>query len=230
MSIAIFQFISPPVPPWYPYVCSLLLCLYFCLANWSICTIFFWIPHVCINRAFWTLALCKNLRQLLSQGLCTYCSFGLLLFLHSVQLICSPPGTFIRSSPFQRGLLLQAVPLLPCMCQRSGALPGSMALWFAKGQGDRLLGYCIESYLWYLVICVIVLSCASYLESSPQFSAKKTLSTSRWFLTSLACSAGHSCAAQDAEGHAEALLTTPPTTCLPISLLTLFFSTVLPAI
>lgn len=230
MSIPIFQFIPSPVPPWYPYVCSLLLCLYFCFANWSICTIFFWIPHVCINRAFWTLGLCKNLRQLLSQGLCTYCSLGLLLFLHSVQLICSPPATFIWSSPFQRGLLLQAAPLLPCLCQRSGALPGSMALWFAKGQGDRLLGYCIERYLWHLVICVIVLSCENYLESCPQFSAKKTLSTSRWFLTSLACSAGHPRAAQDAEGRAEALLTTPPTTCLPISLLTLFFSTVLPAI
>ena len=95
MSIPIFQFIPSPVPPWYPYVCSLLLCLYFCFANWSICTIFFWIPHVCINRAFWTLGLCKNLRQLLSQGLCTYCSLGLLLFLHSVQLICPPPATFI---------------------------------------------------------------------------------------------------------------------------------------
>ena len=29
-----------PFPPWSPYVCSLHLCLYFCLANWFICTIF----------------------------------------------------------------------------------------------------------------------------------------------------------------------------------------------
>ena len=32
----------PPTtfPHWCPYVCSLHLCLYFCLANWFICTIF----------------------------------------------------------------------------------------------------------------------------------------------------------------------------------------------
>ena len=45
MSIPISQFITPPPPPplsppWRPYVCSLHLCLYFCPANWFICTIF----------------------------------------------------------------------------------------------------------------------------------------------------------------------------------------------
>ena len=45
MSIPISQFIPPPpppptCPPWCPYVCSLHLCLYFCTANWFICTIF----------------------------------------------------------------------------------------------------------------------------------------------------------------------------------------------
>ena len=30
----------PPFPPWCPYVCSQRLCLYFCLANRFICTIF----------------------------------------------------------------------------------------------------------------------------------------------------------------------------------------------
>ena len=30
----------PPFPPWYPYVCSLHLCLYFCFTNKFICTIF----------------------------------------------------------------------------------------------------------------------------------------------------------------------------------------------
>ena len=45
MSIPISQFIPPSptprhFPPWCPYVCSLLLCLYFCPANWFICTIF----------------------------------------------------------------------------------------------------------------------------------------------------------------------------------------------
>ena len=33
MSIPISQFIPHPLPPWYPYVCSLHLCLYFCFAN-----------------------------------------------------------------------------------------------------------------------------------------------------------------------------------------------------
>ena len=32
MSISISQFI-PPLPPWYPYVCSLCLCLYFCFVH-----------------------------------------------------------------------------------------------------------------------------------------------------------------------------------------------------
>ena len=34
--------LTPPTtfPPWCPQVCSLHLCLYLCLANWSICTIF----------------------------------------------------------------------------------------------------------------------------------------------------------------------------------------------
>ena len=43
MSIPLFQFIplpTPTFPPWCPYVCSLHLCLYFCPANWFICTIF----------------------------------------------------------------------------------------------------------------------------------------------------------------------------------------------
>ena len=46
MSNPISHFIPPPpppptiFPPWCPYVCSLHLCLYFCPANWFICTIF----------------------------------------------------------------------------------------------------------------------------------------------------------------------------------------------
>ena len=44
MSIPISQFIPPPTrpafPPWYPFVYSLHLCLYFCLENGFICIIF----------------------------------------------------------------------------------------------------------------------------------------------------------------------------------------------
>ena len=42
MSIPISQFIPPlpAFPPWCPYICSLHLCLYFCLANRFICTIY----------------------------------------------------------------------------------------------------------------------------------------------------------------------------------------------
>ena len=41
MSISISQFIPPlHFPPWCPYICSLRLCLYFCLANKIIYTIF----------------------------------------------------------------------------------------------------------------------------------------------------------------------------------------------
>ena len=40
MSIPISQFKPPSSPPWYSYVCSLHLCLYFCFANKFICIIF----------------------------------------------------------------------------------------------------------------------------------------------------------------------------------------------
>ena len=41
VSIPVFQFLPPhPVSPWYPYICSLCLCLYFCFANKIIYTIF----------------------------------------------------------------------------------------------------------------------------------------------------------------------------------------------
>ena len=40
MSIPISQFIPTSLPPWYPYICSLCLCLYFCFANKFICIIF----------------------------------------------------------------------------------------------------------------------------------------------------------------------------------------------
>jgi len=40
----------PLFTPWYPYICSRCLCLYFCLADKIIYT-FFWV-HVCINMFF----------------------------------------------------------------------------------------------------------------------------------------------------------------------------------
>ena len=41
MSVTISQFFPlPPFPAWCPYISSLHLCLYFCLANWFICTFF----------------------------------------------------------------------------------------------------------------------------------------------------------------------------------------------
>lgn len=51
----------------------------------------------------------------------------------------------------------------------------SLEAWLFGLQRDKETGYWIEKYLWHLVICVTVLSCASYLESCPQFSAKKSL-------------------------------------------------------
>ena len=41
ISIPISQFIPPHLPPWYPYVCSLCLCLYFFFVNKIVYTIFF---------------------------------------------------------------------------------------------------------------------------------------------------------------------------------------------
>ena len=40
MSTPISQCIPPFFPPWYPYICSLYLCLYFCFANKTIYTTF----------------------------------------------------------------------------------------------------------------------------------------------------------------------------------------------
>ena len=39
--------LTSPWPPWHPYVCSLCLCLYFCVANKFICTI--------LHQLFWEL-------------------------------------------------------------------------------------------------------------------------------------------------------------------------------
>ena len=39
-------------PPWYPYICSLHLCLYFCLVNWFICTIFLDSTCMCYYMIF----------------------------------------------------------------------------------------------------------------------------------------------------------------------------------
>ena len=41
MSTPVSQFIPPPLPPWYPYICSLCLCLYFCFVNKIVYTNFF---------------------------------------------------------------------------------------------------------------------------------------------------------------------------------------------
>ena len=41
MYICQSQFIPPPPSPWYPYICSLRLCLYFCFVNKIVCTNFF---------------------------------------------------------------------------------------------------------------------------------------------------------------------------------------------
>ena len=41
VSIPVSQFLPPhSFPPWYPYICSVCLCLYFCFANKMIYTIF----------------------------------------------------------------------------------------------------------------------------------------------------------------------------------------------
>ena len=41
-----------PLPPWYPYICSLRLCLYFCFANKIIYTIFLDSTYVCYYTIF----------------------------------------------------------------------------------------------------------------------------------------------------------------------------------
>ena len=48
MSISAFQFIPHSFTRWCPYVCSLLLCLYFCFANRFICIIFLG-STLCVN-------------------------------------------------------------------------------------------------------------------------------------------------------------------------------------
>ena len=47
MSITFFQFTPSPISPWYPYVCSLCVCLYFCFANQIISTIFLHSTCIC---------------------------------------------------------------------------------------------------------------------------------------------------------------------------------------
>ena len=66
MSIPISQFIPPP-PPWYPYVCSLCLCLYFCFVNKIVYTNFFRF-QICVNIwylffSFWLTSLCMTVSR-----------------------------------------------------------------------------------------------------------------------------------------------------------------------
>ena len=46
MSIPISQFIHLPFPPWYPWICFLHLCLYYCFINKIIYTNFFRFTYV----------------------------------------------------------------------------------------------------------------------------------------------------------------------------------------
>ena len=62
MSIPISQFIPTPpsiFPPWCPNVCSLHLCLHFCLANQFICTIFQDLNDAARPGSIWLLCLHK---------------------------------------------------------------------------------------------------------------------------------------------------------------------------
>ena len=56
-----------PFPLWYPYVCSLHLCLNFRSANRFICAIFY-VPHICVNIrylffSFWLTSLCMTVSR-----------------------------------------------------------------------------------------------------------------------------------------------------------------------
>ena len=63
MSIPTFQFIPPSSSPWYPYVYSLCLCLYFCFANKFIWTIFLESTYIIqyFFFSFWLTSLCDSL-------------------------------------------------------------------------------------------------------------------------------------------------------------------------
>ena len=74
VSIPIFQFFSLSFPSWYPYLCSLGLCLYFCFSNKIMP--FFYISHI----------------------LCDSC-FSLSDLLHSVWR-CLDPSTFLQMTLF----------------------------------------------------------------------------------------------------------------------------------
>ena len=57
---------TPAFPPWYPYVCSLHLCLYFCLANRFICTIFLdstYMRQYMIFVFLWLTSLCMTVSR-----------------------------------------------------------------------------------------------------------------------------------------------------------------------
>ena len=70
MSVSISQSIPPSLPTWCSLICSLHLCLYFCFANKIIYTIFFYIPHICVNIwylffSFWLTSLYMTVSRLI---------------------------------------------------------------------------------------------------------------------------------------------------------------------
>ena len=120
MSIPISQFIPTSLPPWYPYICSLCLCLYFCFANKFICIIFldstymqYYTIFVFLTRWFFKMLIllihfpewyCQCLPMLSPQS----CGYGLQdscfiqPSLHSSLISCHVPLTFLSPS-FKHG-------------------------------------------------------------------------------------------------------------------------------
>ena len=91
MSNPTSQFL-PPFPPWYPYICSLCLRLYFCFANKVICTVFLDFTYM--------------------HSYTIFCSSDLL---HSVWQILGPSAS-LQMFQFHSFLWLSNIPVCVCVC------------------------------------------------------------------------------------------------------------------
>ena len=90
MSISISQFIPSP-PPWFPYICSLHLSLYFCFAKKFICIIFldstcYWYYMIfCFSLSDFTLCKCLCVSTSINVSpMAQFCSFLWLNILHCI--------------------------------------------------------------------------------------------------------------------------------------------------
>lgn len=146
--------------------------------------------------AFWTLGSCRNTSQApVSRSLHLLFSWPRSRFLHSVQLVCSPLGTFTQVSPFQGGLISRPIAIL---------MSGSIAVWCPPWRCSSVVYRGTSRWAAGLLNWKIPVAHGNLCDRPLRYKLSRELhgvslvqrrkpSTSRWFSAPLAFSAGYPC-------------------------------------